>query len=119
LGYATPEKRKVGGSTPPLTTSLTSQDASEIRLMVRLTRFHAHRGKRHRPRGILGLRRNQAQGAADPLESVDDLQLGVVQADIQPAEPEQLPTPQPEVKRQHVQRRQPVTGLAVVRERDL
>src|SRR5215471_17528383 len=29
-GYARPEKRKAGGSTPPLATSLTSQDPSEI-----------------------------------------------------------------------------------------
>ena len=51
-------------------------------------RFDAHLGKRHGPRGVLGLRRDQAQGATDPLESVDDLQLGFVQVDILPAEPE-------------------------------
>jgi hypothetical protein len=41
---------------------------------------------------------------------MDDLQLGLVKVDILPAEPEQLPAPQPEVERQDVQRRQPVTG---------
>ena len=60
-------------------------------LLMSPQRFHAHLGKRHRPRGVLGLRRDQAQGAADPLESMDDLQLGLVQVDISPAESQQFP----------------------------
>ena len=62
-------------------------------VLVNSQRFDAWRGKRNRPRGVLGLRRDQAQGAADPLEGVDDLQLGLVQADVLPAEPEQLAAP--------------------------
>jgi len=61
---------------------------SPLPLLMSPQRFDAHLGKRHGPRGVLSLRRDQAQGAVDPLESVDDLQLGFVQVDILPAEPE-------------------------------
>ena len=57
-------------------------------LLMSPQRFRAHRGKRNRPGGVFGLRRNKPQSTADPLERIDDLQLGLVQVDILPAEPE-------------------------------
>ena len=44
-----------------------------LALLMSPQRRHAHRRERDGPSGVLGLRRDQAQGAADPLKSMDDL----------------------------------------------
>lgn len=58
--------------------------------------------------GVVGLGPDELKAALDPLEGLDHFEFRAVEVDVHPAEPEELPAPQPEAERQDVESRQPV-----------
>ena len=77
---------------------------SELALAVLAERVHTDRWERDRARRVVGLRRDEAQRPADPLEGLNDLQLRPVQINILPAQSKQLPATQAKEQREDVER---------------
>jgi hypothetical protein len=81
-----------GGKDEPVVLPVRPRIRSLSKLLtpVLSERFHAGRGERDRTFGVVGLRRDKPQLAADPLEGLDDFELRTVEVDILPAQSEQL-----------------------------